>query len=62
MTLPKIERPSRLINSDDKYSLDIQGRSRDGNGNGQLITRGKKRILDTRILWILVDPMDPSGS
>ncbi len=35
MTLPRIEHPSKLINEDDKSSLDIRGRSRDGPGNGK---------------------------
>jgi len=37
MTLPRIEHPSKLVNENDKSSLDIRGRSRDGNGNGKLI-------------------------
>ncbi len=36
MTLPRIEHPSKLIN-EDKSSLDIRGRSRDGHGNGRLL-------------------------
>jgi hypothetical protein len=37
ITLPRIEHPSKLINEDDRSSLDIRGRSRDGNGTGKLI-------------------------
>ncbi len=37
MTLPRIEHPSKLINEEDRSSLDIRGRSRDGHGNGKLI-------------------------
>jgi hypothetical protein len=37
MTLPRIEHPSKLINEEDKSSLDVRGRSRDGHGNGKLI-------------------------
>ncbi|CAF4816073.1 unnamed protein product [Rotaria sp. Silwood1] len=37
MTLPRIEHPSKMINEEDKNSLDIRGRSRDGHGNGKLI-------------------------
>ena len=37
MTLPRIEHPSKLINEEDRNSLDIRGRSRDGHGNGKLI-------------------------
>jgi hypothetical protein len=33
MTLPRIEHPSKMINEDDQSSLDIRGKS----GNGQLI-------------------------
>ncbi|CAF3658026.1 unnamed protein product [Rotaria sp. Silwood1] len=37
MVLPQIEHPSKRIDSDDKNSLDIRGRSRDGYGDGKLI-------------------------
>ncbi|CAF3614218.1 unnamed protein product, partial [Rotaria sp. Silwood2] len=37
MTLPRIEHPSKFINEEDKNSLDIRGRSRDGHGDGKLI-------------------------
>ncbi|CAF4595974.1 unnamed protein product [Rotaria sp. Silwood2] len=37
MLLPQIEHPSKRIDSDDKNSLDIRGRSRDGQGDGKLI-------------------------
>jgi len=37
MTLPRIEHPSKRLNDDDKNSLDIRGRSRNGIGNGKLI-------------------------
>jgi hypothetical protein len=37
MTLPRIEHPSKRINDDEKSSLDIRGRSRDGHGHGKLI-------------------------
>ncbi|CAF1342560.1 unnamed protein product [Rotaria magnacalcarata] len=37
MTLPRIEHPSKLINEQDKHTLDIRGKSRDGFGDGKLI-------------------------
>jgi hypothetical protein len=37
MTLPRIEHPSKRINDDEKSSLDIRGRSRDGHGDGKLV-------------------------
>ena len=37
MTLPRIEHPSKLINEQDKNSLDIRGKSQDGFGDGKLI-------------------------
>lgn len=37
MTLPRIEHPSKLINEEDRSSLDIRGKSRDGQGDGKLI-------------------------
>jgi hypothetical protein len=37
LTLPRIEHPSKRINNDDKYSLDIRGRSRNGQGSGKII-------------------------
>ncbi|CAF4042948.1 unnamed protein product [Rotaria sordida] len=37
MFLPQIEHPSKRIDSDDRSSLDIRGRSRDSHGNGELI-------------------------
>jgi hypothetical protein len=37
LTLPRIEHPSKRINNNEKYSLDIRGRSRDGHGDGKLI-------------------------
>lgn len=36
-TLPYIEHPLKRIDDDDKSLLDIRGRSRNGQGNGQLI-------------------------
>ena len=36
-TLPRIAHPSKYLNEEDRSSLDIRGKSRDGNGNGQLI-------------------------
>lgn len=37
LTLPRIEHPSKYVNEEDRSSLDIRGKSRDGNGNGQII-------------------------
>lgn len=37
LSLPRIEHPSKRMNSEEKSSLDIRGRSRDGQGNGKLI-------------------------
>ena len=37
INLPRIEHPSKRMNDDQKYSLDIRGRSRDGQGHGQII-------------------------
>ena len=37
MTLPRIEHPSKFISEEDRNSLDVRGRSRDGRGDGKLI-------------------------
>lgn len=37
LSLPHIEHPSKRIDDDNKNSLDIRGRSRNGHGDGQLI-------------------------
>lgn len=36
-TLPIIEHPSKRFNQNQRNSLDIRGRSRDGLGNGQIL-------------------------
>jgi hypothetical protein len=37
MTLPRIEHPSSRIDEEDQNSLDIRGKSRNGQGNGKLL-------------------------
>ena len=48
INLPRIEHPAKRFNENDKYSLDIRGKSNHGNGYGELIRheitpRRKKR-------------------
>lgn len=54
INLPRIEHPSKRINNNDKASLDIRGRSRDGDGYGKLIRheftpRRKKRSSSMKL-------------
>jgi len=51
-TLPMIEHPSKRFDQNQRNSLDIRGRSRDGLGNGQIIrtqysTRRKHRRMNS---------------